>query len=195
MSTEYFLQLKQMPDDRTTKIVGLLNKQLADTLDLRSQVRQSYFNVKGPYNQELHSLFDGLALELRRFANLIATCIQDMGGYAVASVRFVATESGLRDYPADVVDARDHLEALLSSYSRYELNTRQKMKAIRELGGSESAVLLQAVLGSVENNLWFLEAYLEGIAVGLHGRKLPVWTSGLSNQPGLRHHYTEFTII
>ena len=81
----------------------------------------------------------------------------------------VAHESGLRDYPADVFDARDQLDALLSSYSRYELDTHHNLKSAQEIGDSESAALLQVISDSVENNLWFLEAYLEGIAVGLHG--------------------------
>jgi len=62
---------KETPDNGRT-IVRLLNKQLADTLDLRSQARQSYFNVRGPYSHELRSLFDGLAIDLRYFADLIA---------------------------------------------------------------------------------------------------------------------------
>jgi len=37
---------KKTLDDGETVIVGLLNKQLADTLDLRLQARQSYFNVR-----------------------------------------------------------------------------------------------------------------------------------------------------
>ena len=172
---------KETPDNGRT-IVRLLNKQLADTLDLRSQARQSYFNVRGPYSQELRSLFDGLARDLRHFADLIAQRIVSAGGYAVATVRSVAQESGLRDYPVDVLDAHDQLEALLSSYSRYELDTQHNLKAAREIGDSATVDVLQVISVSIENDLWFLEAYLEGIVVGLHGRKLPVWTSTLSNQ-------------
>src|SRR5881296_1305948 len=111
---------KERPDNGRTTIVRLLNKQLADTLDLRLQARQSYFNVRGSYCQELRSLFDGLARDLRHFA--------------------------------------------------------------REIGDSATVDVVQVISVSIENDLWFLEAYLEGIVVGLHGRKLPVWTSTLSNQ-------------
>ena len=169
--------LKKTSDDGRTTIIRLLNKQLADTHDLRSQARESYFNVRGPYSQELRSLFDGLARDLRQFAHLIARRINGVGGYAVATVRSVAHESGLRDYPVDVLDAHDQLEVLLSSYSRYELDTQHNMKGAREIGDSETVALLQVISVSIENNLWLLEAYLEGIAVGLHGRKLPAWTS------------------
>jgi DNA-binding ferritin-like protein len=94
-------------------IVCLLNKQLADTLDLRLQARQSFFNVKGPYTEELKSLFGGFSKDLSSFADLIAERINQVGGYAVAAVRSVAHDSGLRDYPRDILDSRDQLDALL----------------------------------------------------------------------------------
>ena len=167
-----------LEDSGSAATVRLLNQQLADTLDLRSQARQSYFNVRGSYSQELRSLFDGLARDLRHVADLIAERISDVGGYAIATVRSVADESGLRHYPADVLDAHDQLETL--SYSRYELDTQHNMKTAKEIGDSETIALLQVIAVSIENNLWFLEAYLEGVAIGLRGRKLPSWTSSLS---------------
>jgi len=170
-------------DDVRTTLVQLLNKQLAETVDLRSQVRQAHFNVRGPYIQELRSLFDGLTLDLRHFADLIAERIRTLGGCAAATVRFVAHESCLRDYPLDALDAHDHLEALLSSYSRYELDTRHNLKVTQEVGDFETAGLLQIISVSTERNLWFLEAYLEGIAIGLHGRKLPSWTATFESRP------------
>jgi hypothetical protein len=68
------------------------------------------------------------------------------------------------------------LDALLSSYSRYEMDTQANIKSAKEIGDSETIRLLEAIALSIENDLWFLEAYFEGIAVGLHGRKLPLWT-------------------
>src|SRR5262249_34594911 len=97
----------------------------------------------------------------------------------VATVRFVARESNLRDYPVDALDAYDHLGALLSSYSRYEWFTRHNMKTAQDTGDSETEQLLKVISAAIEKNLWFLEAYLEGVAVGLHGRKMPIWTSAL----------------
>jgi starvation-inducible DNA-binding protein len=165
--------------------VRRLNKQLADIIDLRSQARQAHFNVKGPYSQALGSLFDGLARELRRFADLMAERIRALGGHPAVTVRSVALESNLRDYPTDALDAREHLEALLSSYSLYELNTRHNMKAAQAIGDLETTQLLELILISIEKNLWFLEAYLEGIAVGLHGGKLPQWTPAIESLPNI----------
>ena len=168
--------------DETIGSVRLLNKQLADTLDLRSQARQSYFNARGPYIQELRDLFAGLGRDLCQITGLIAEGINETGGYAIATARSVARESGLREYPVDVLDARDQLATLLSNYSRYELDTRNNMKAAREAGESATVLLLHVILSSIENHLWFIDAYLEGIVTG-HGNQLPAWTSSLSNQP------------
>jgi starvation-inducible DNA-binding protein len=157
-------------------LVNLLNKQLADTIDLRLQARQARFNVRGPYARELGSMFDGLAGELRWFGDLISQRIGAVGGHPAATVRFVASESNLPDFPTDAFDARDHLDALLSSYSRFEMDTQANIKSAKGIGDFETVRLLQMIAASIENDLWFLEAYFEGIAVGLHGRKLPPWT-------------------
>jgi starvation-inducible DNA-binding protein len=164
-------------DNPTAKHTHLLNRQLADTVDLRLQARQARFNVRGPYAPVLQPLFDGLARDLRHFADLIAQRITVFGGTASASVRFAASESNLRDYPLDALEAQDHLKALLSGYSRYELDTRRNLDTAEAEGDLETVKLLCAILVSIEKSLWFLEAYLEGIAVGLHGRKLPAWFS------------------
>jgi starvation-inducible DNA-binding protein len=177
-----------------TGIVRLLNKQLADTLDLRSQARQSYFNARGPYLQQLRDLFGGLGHDLVQITDLIAQGINETGGYAIASARSVARESGLREYPVDTLEARDQLQTLLSNYSRYELDTRNNMKAAREAGESATVLLLHVILSTIENHLWFLEAYLEGIVTRSasatarslnsgHATQLPAWTSSLSNLP------------
>jgi starvation-inducible DNA-binding protein len=178
---DFDLSMANQASGRRTLLVQILNKQLADTIDLRSQTRQAHFNVKGPYVRELRSLFDGLAQDLRRFADFIAQRVNTLGGHAGATVRFVANESGLREYPLDAVDAHDHLQALLSSYSRYELDTWHNVRTAKDAGDRETAALLESISDWIERNLWFLEVNLELLAVGLHGGKLPEWTSSFES--------------
>jgi starvation-inducible DNA-binding protein len=158
-------------------LAQLLNKQLADTVDLRSQARQASFNIRGTYKEELKRMFDGQARELRNWADLLARRIAAAGGTAVATVRLVSKESRMRDYPVDALTAREHLEALLSSYSRYELNARENLLTAQTLEDPDAITLIQQILTSVEKNLWFLEASLEGVAVGVSSTKLPSWTA------------------
>jgi starvation-inducible DNA-binding protein len=166
-------------------LVELLNKQLADTIDLRLQIRQAEFNITSPYGKELKDLFDGLAHDLQVIGDLIARSIRDLGGIAMGTVRLVARETELQAYPLDATDVRDHLNALLSSHSRYALDTRQNLKASLEIeGGAYLSQVFETVLTSIESNLWFLEAYLEGITVGNQRGTLPHWNSAFGNPPG-----------
>jgi starvation-inducible DNA-binding protein len=158
-------------------VVQLLNQQLADTVDLRSQARQARLNVRDVYAQELTWLFDGLAQELRQFADALAQRICDLGGHPLTTVRFAARASHLRDYPLDALDPRDHLEALLSGFSRYEFDTQHNRSAAKKAGDLETDKLLAVIAVAIEKNLWFIEAYLEGIAVGLQPAHLPQWRS------------------
>jgi DNA-binding ferritin-like protein len=144
-------------------------------------------NVKGPYTQELNLLFGGLARDLRESADLIATRISSHGGYAVATIRGAARWSHLHEYPPDALDVHEHLRALLSSYSRYEFDTQNTMKAMLELGDSEAHQLLQEICSLINRHLWLLEAYLEGTAIGINGAKLPKWTPAIKNDPLSRH--------
>ena len=47
-----------LPQKRREAMIDLLNAQLADTIDLRYQVKQAHWNVKGPHFIALHELFD-----------------------------------------------------------------------------------------------------------------------------------------
>ena len=164
--------------------IELLNKQLADTIDLRSQIRQAEFNITSPYGEELRHLFDGLAHDLQVIGDLIAGSIRDLGGIAMGTVRLVARETELQAYPLDATDVRDHLNALLSSHSRYALDTRQNLESLLEIERSDISGLFEIVLTSIESNLWFLEAYLEGITVGNQGGTLPRWHSAFRKPSG-----------
>ena len=63
-------------------MADLLNQQLADTVDLYTQVKQAHWNVKGPHFIALHELFDKLAEELEDPVDDMAERITALGGVA-----------------------------------------------------------------------------------------------------------------
>ena len=50
-------------------MIGLLNLEFADVLDLGRQVKQAHWNVKGPHFIGLHELFDKVAEELEELTD------------------------------------------------------------------------------------------------------------------------------
>ena len=80
-------QNKALPEEQQAKLIELLNRRLADAIDLQLQSRQAYWNVKGPNFLSLRELFDKVAEEVEAYANLIAERIVQLGGKAEGTAR------------------------------------------------------------------------------------------------------------
>ena len=68
-----------LPEEQQAKLVEMLNRRLADAIDLQLQSRQAYWNVKGPNFMSLRELFDKVAEGVEEYANLIAEHIVQLG--------------------------------------------------------------------------------------------------------------------
>ena len=101
-----------LPETDREPLIELLNKRLADTADLYSQVKQAHWNVKGPNFFQLHQLFDQLAGEVFPYIDLIAERATALGGVATGTVRMAAASSMLPEYPVEATDEQRHLKAL-----------------------------------------------------------------------------------
>ena len=53
-----------LSDDAKSKLIDLLNARLADTIDMKTQVKHAHWNVKGPQFHQLHLLFDDVATHM-----------------------------------------------------------------------------------------------------------------------------------
>src|ERR1700691_3727002 len=89
-----------LPEPTRTKSISLLNKTLAASLDIWSQVKQAHWNVKGKDFYQLHLLFDDIAGVLYEYIDLVAERITALGGIAQGTARMSAQHSFLPEYPA-----------------------------------------------------------------------------------------------
>ncbi len=82
-------------------LMTLLNQTLACTVDLRSQVKQASWNVKGKEGAQLRVVFATIATELDAYTDLMAERLVVLGGVALGTARTAATHSTLPEYPGD----------------------------------------------------------------------------------------------
>jgi starvation-inducible DNA-binding protein len=59
-------------EEQQAKLIELLNRRLADAIDLQLQSRQASWNVKGPHFMALRELFDQVVQGVEEDANLMA---------------------------------------------------------------------------------------------------------------------------
>jgi starvation-inducible DNA-binding protein len=150
-----------IPADTRSAIIALLNQTLAASLDLKTQVKQAHWNVKGLNFYQLHELFDEMASELEEFVDLVAERVTALGGLALGTARIAATQSILPEYPLDIAEGKDHIVALADRYAIYGKSLREGIAQTDDLGDADTADLYTEVSRAIDKRLWFLEAHLQ----------------------------------
>ncbi|UBF28160.1 DNA starvation/stationary phase protection protein Dps [Kovacikia minuta CCNUW1] len=147
--------------DIRSKVIALLNQTLAATLDLKTQVKQAHWNVKGLDFYQLHELFDEFAAELEEYIDMVAERITALGGLAIGTARAAAANSILPEYPFDILDGKDHVTALADRFAPYAKHLRDGIAQTDDLGDADTADLYTELSRAIDKDLWFLEAHLQ----------------------------------
>lgn len=143
------------------EMVALLNQCLADTIDLRLQVKQAHWNVRGIHFQALHELFDDVADPLSDFSDDIAERAGTLGGVAIGTVSDVSKATRLDPMPNEFLDAAESLTAVRERIAAVANATRAGVDAAAEAGDEITADVLTEVTRGLDQQLWFVESHLE----------------------------------
>jgi starvation-inducible DNA-binding protein len=149
-----------IPPEIRLYVIQLLQQTLACTVDLRSQVKQACWNVKGHDLVLLHALFATMATELDAHIDLVAERLVVLGGVARGTVRTAATHSRLPDYPGAIMDGDAHVRALTECFASYATALRADIAHATDVEDAGSAALYTDISRGVDKRLGFLEAYL-----------------------------------
>lgn len=150
-----------LPEKTRRAMVALLNKNLADVLDLGLQAKQAHWNVKGPNFIALHELFDKVADELEGFSDEIAERAVALGGVALGTVQIIADQSRLAPYPVTLVSGKDHVAALAAVLAKFGKSSRSAIDTATKAGDADTADLFTGVSREVDKLLWLVEAHAQ----------------------------------
>jgi starvation-inducible DNA-binding protein len=150
-----------LPKNAREKLVEILNNRLADALDLKSQAKQAHWNVKGIHFFQLHELFDQVSTETEAYMDLIAERATTLGGTALGTVRVSAANSTLSEYPLEITEGRDHVDALSDALAQFGKKVRENIDETSELGDQSTADLFTEVSRGIDKLLWFVEAHIQ----------------------------------
>ena len=153
-----------IPALKRKKLAAYLNQLLADAIDLKSQVKQAHWNVKGASFIALHELFDAIATEVEDGVDLIAERIQQLGETALGTARVAAKQSRLKEYPLSISDGLKHADALSSAIAAFNTHARKGIDDTAETGDAVTADMLTGIVRGLDKQLWFVESHLEGSA-------------------------------
>ncbi|HVP56343.1 MAG TPA: DNA starvation/stationary phase protection protein Dps [Candidatus Eisenbacteria bacterium] len=160
-STVRFSSGVDLSDDVKSKLIDLLNARLADTIDVKTQVKHAHWNVKGPQFHQLHLLFDDVAGHVDSAADLIAERAVQLGGVAHGTARIAAKTSSIPEYDLDAVDGPDHVKALVARLGKLANASREAIDEADKLDDKATSDIFTEIVRATDKDLWFLEAHLQ----------------------------------
>src|SRR5258707_8924903 len=159
--TPMYVTENDLPKQRRSELIALMNQRLADAVDLQTQMKQAHWNVKGPHFIGLHELFDQIDEAVESYADLIAERIVQLGGIAEGTARVAAARSRLDEYQLAIADGAAHVEAVARSLSTFGLAARMTIDETEALDDKDSADLFTEVSRGIDKWLWFVEAHTQ----------------------------------
>jgi starvation-inducible DNA-binding protein len=145
-----------------SELIEMLNSCLATAVDLHWQVKQAHWNIRGSHFISRHLLFDKVADHVRAHADEFAERAGALGGYAEGTIRLAVKNSELEEYDLSVVNGDDHVRVVVDRVARYAAQVREGIQRCDDLNDPVSADMLTQILGTTEEDLWFLESHLYG---------------------------------
>jgi starvation-inducible DNA-binding protein len=149
-----------VPENNRQAIIALLNARLADSTDLRTQVKWAHWNVKGMHFIQLHELFDSVASHLEEQTDSIAERVTTLGGVANGTAREVAAKSGLKEADLTASDGPAILKFLVHNVAHHANALREAVQESDDLDDAITADLFTQLTRELDKDLWFLEAHL-----------------------------------
>ncbi len=157
-----YVTRNSLPASARLQAAALLNRRLADAIDLQAQCKQAHWNVKGPQFIALHLLFDEVYAGVTGYVDLIAERVVQLGAVAEGTVRIAAERSELDEYPVEMSRGTDHVKSLATALAAFGTRVSFAIRELDELEDPGSADLCTEVSRGVDKWLWFVEAHLQG---------------------------------
>ena len=155
-----FATRNDIPERARAQIIDLLNRRLADAIDLQTQAKAAHWNVRGPGFIALHKLFDEVHGGISEYVDLIAERAVQLGGVAEGTARIVARRSELEEYPPDIAAEKQHVRALSGALAAFGSRARRAIDEADEIDDRVTADIFTEISRGIDKWLWFVEAHL-----------------------------------
>jgi len=153
---------REMPEGQRAEVSRLLNLRLSDTLDLRMQLQQAQWNLRGPEFVTLQMLFDTVDRDLGFYVDMLVERIIQLGGTVEATVHVTASRTSIPEYLPPPTEKRDPIGAVSHALARFGDAARTSILSAQSLGDCDSADLVRSISRGVDRCLGMFESQRGG---------------------------------
>ncbi|AOE50933.1 Dps family protein [Kangiella sediminilitoris] len=137
-----------------------LSRLLADTYTLYLQTHNFHWNVKGPFFQQLHVLFEEHYVELAEAVDEIAERIRALGILSPGTYQEFSKLSSIEEVSGDI-SAEEMISRLVDSHETVVRTAREALEVAQEASDESSASLIGDRLVVHEKTAWMLRSHLQ----------------------------------
>jgi starvation-inducible DNA-binding protein len=145
--------------DVRAQIVGLLNRRLADVIEVGTQTARAHSNMTGLHLGSLHQFFDEVHSAMEDFVDLLTERVVQIGGTPAVPARIAGEHSTLPGYHRARVAGGEPVHALAHALAEFGSQVRQATSQIRDWGDQESALICTEIARRVDQWQWFVTAH------------------------------------
>lgn len=148
-----------IPDDIRIQVVELLNQSLADTIDLKSQILQAIWHVRGMNFYQFYLLFGEISEQLEEQITLLVGRISALASTPLITVKIAAQCSQLSEFPFNAATAEEILQSLAECVSLHGKSVRLGIVQANDLGDAATAHIYTKIACMADQHLWLLESH------------------------------------
>jgi len=140
-------------------LIGLMNTSLADSINLKLQVKQAHWNIKGPQFIALHELFDKISGELENYIDMIAERVVQLGGIAQGGLQDVVKHTQLKEQKATNHQGEQYVTLVGGALATYADSTRRLIDKADELDDQVTVDMFTEITRELDKLTWFVNAH------------------------------------
>lgn len=142
------------------QIAAELSKLLASHYTLYIKTQNFHWNVRGPFFQQLHLMFEGQYNELALGNDEIAERIRALGVLAPGSYAQFAKLSFIEESAEDLL-AEKMVEILLTDHEKLISEMRKILNLAGDIGDNATEDLIGPKINTHEKTAWMLRSFLD----------------------------------
>ena len=156
-----------LSDEVRDRVIGILNRTLADEHALYVKTRNYHWNVTGPEFHSLHELLEDFYQKLAPLADDVAERVRMLGGRAIGTMAEFSQQMRIGEQPGGAPEARQMVENLLADHEQIIRDLRHDIEVCDdELNDQGTTDFLTGLMEQHEKMAWMHRAFLDGRSIG-----------------------------
>ncbi len=141
------------------KLIGSVNKQIANWTVLYTKLHNFHWYVKGPQFFTLHTKFEELYNEASVHIDELAERLLALEGKPIATLQESLNEASVKEAEGKET-AEEMVEILVGDFTTVTGELKEAMDLAAEVGDETTGDMLLAIHQSLEKHLWMLRSFL-----------------------------------